>query len=279
MNPRFSGGARCPGVPHAPGALAVEVQDLFVLQEGRVVLQGVTFSVEVGGVLAVVGPNGAGKTTLLQVLAGILAPSSGEVRAFGHRPGRHLCLAYLPQRPQLDFRFPLTVADVVMMGRIGHLGLLRRPGAAERAKVEEALAVVGLAALARRPIADLSGGEQQRMFIARALAQEAGLLLLDEPLAGLDAPTQEGILALLGELAAHGITTLVAIHELGLAAAHFPLVLLLNRRRIGFGPPEAVFTPDRLKQAYGEGLKVVETPQGPMVLGDSGCPGGSAGGH
>jgi len=255
----------------------VEVQEVSVALDGVAVLTGISFRLEPGDLLAVVGPNGAGKTTLLRVLAGTLPPTTGEVRIFGQRPARHICIAYLPQRLGVDLRFPLTVSDVVMMGRTGRLGPLRRPGAEDRERVAEALGLVGIAHLARRPIGELSGGEQQRMFIARAIAQQATVLLLDEPLAGLDAPAQAGILDLLGRLRGERITSLVALHELDLAQAHFPLALLLNGRAIGFGPPGEVFTPARLRAAYGTGLRIFATASGPIALGETSCDGGDHG--
>lgn len=265
--------ASCSDLLHREGS-AVEAQTVSVVRAGKTALEGITFHLDPGDLLAVVGPNGAGKTTLLQVLSGTLPPTSGEVRIFGYRPARHICIAYLPQRPGVDFRFPVTVADVVMMGRTALLGPLRRPGGPDRERVAEALSLVGIAPLARRPIDRLSGGEQQRMFIARAIAQEANVLLLDEPLAGLDAPAQEGILELLGRLRAEQITSIVALHELDLAQAHFPLALLLNVRAIGFGPPGEVFTPVRLREAYGTGLRLFDTASGSIALSDTCCEGG-----
>jgi len=262
----------CPDFAHA-GDPAVEAEDLAVVLDGKPVLEGVTFQLDPGGLLAVVGPNGAGKTTLLRVLSGTLLPTAGEVRVFGTRPTRHICIAYLPQRSEADLRFPLSVADVVMTGRVGRLGPLRRPGRTDREQVAQAMDLVGIAHLSRRPIGELSGGERQRMFLARALVQEASVLLLDEPLAGLDTPAQDGILALLGRLKGERITSIVTLHELDLAQSHFPRVLLLNRRLIGFGTPKEVFIPDRLRAAYGSGLRLFETPSGPVALGESCCEG------
>ncbi len=262
----------CTDLPHAAGP-AVEAREVSVVLEGEIAIEGITFRLDPGDLLGVVGPNGAGKTTLLRVLSGTLPPTIGEVRIFGERPTRHICIAYLPQRPGVNLRFPLSVGDVVMMGRTGRLGPLRRPRGEDRERVGEALALVGITKLARRPIRELSGGEQQRMFIARALAQEASVLLLDEPLAGLDAPAQEGILELLHRLRGERITSVVALHELDLAQAHFPLTLLLNVQAAGFGPPEEVFTPERLRAAYGTGLRITPTPSGPVALGESCCEG------
>ncbi|HIQ00044.1 TPA: metal ABC transporter ATP-binding protein [Candidatus Bipolaricaulota bacterium] len=242
---------------HLPGAPALEVDHLTVLYDGRPALEDVTFRLSGGERLAIVGPNGAGKSTLLKVIAGVLPPTSGEVRIRGQDPCGHRCIAYLPQRNEIDWRFPVTVFDVVMMGRVGRLGLLRRPGARDRALVRQALAAVGLAELAARGIGELSGGQAQRMFIARALAQEAELVLLDEPLAGLDTPSQEAILGLLDLLQAGGATLLLSLHDLDIAAQHFPLVLLLNRRVVAFGPPPQAFTPEKLVEAFGGRLRTL----------------------
>jgi len=265
-------GRMCPDTAHAAGPV-VDLRAVSVHHDGVPVLDGITFALDPGDLLAVVGPNGAGKTTLLKVLAGTLPPTSGDVRVFGHRPSGHICIAYLPQRSQVDSRFPVSVADVVMMGRVGRLGPLRRPRAADRSRVGDALSLVGISHLSRRQIGELSGGEQQRMFIARALAQEASLLLLDEPLAGLDVPTQQEILTLLGELHSHGIASIVTLHELDLVESHFPRVLLLNRKASGFGAPRDVFTPDRLRDAYGSGIRIVETLSGPVAVGGTCCEG------
>lgn len=263
---------RCAGTAHHPGAPALEAQDLTVVRNGRLALENVSFRLERGERLAVVGPNGAGKTTLLSALAGLVRPSSGTVRVFGQPPGRHLCLAYLPQRPGVEWNFPATVLDVVLMGRVGQAGLLRRLTAQDRRKAWQALEQVGLSSLAHRPIRELSGGEQQRMFLARALAQEAAVLLLDEPLTGLDAPAQEGLLSLLEGLSQKGLTVVVALHELDLAARHFPKALLLRTRPIALGAPAQVFTPQALREAYGAALHLLASGEGTLALGEACCP-------
>ncbi len=262
---------RRPRAPHEPGAPVLEVDGLCVHYDGRPAIEGVNFRLSQGDELGVIGPNGAGKSTLLKAIAGIVAPSAGEVRVYGHVPSGHICIAYLPQRCDVDWRFPLTVADVVMMGRFGRLGPLRRPGARDRDLVRETLVLVAMADRADRRIGELSGGEQQRMFIARALAQEAELVLLDEPLAGLDLPSQEGILDLLSALRDRGVTLLVALHDLGIATEHFGKVLLLKGRAIGFGAPEEVFCADRLREAYGSSLRMVHTDGGVVAISDTPC--------
>lgn len=254
---------------------AVEVRDLRVDGDKAPILAGVTFSLAQGESLAVVGPNGAGKTTLIKALAGLIKPSAGEIRIFGGPPGKHLCLGYLPQRSEAEWNFPATVLDVVLMGRVGRNGLFRRLTRADRLKAEEALSRVGLSHLSRRRIRELSGGERQRMLIARALAQEARILLLDEPLAGLDAPAQEEILSLLRDLSQQGLSVLVSIHELDLVANYFDRALLLRNRPIALGRPQEVLTPENLRAAYGKALHLIPTPEGTLALGEACCPGES----
>ncbi len=238
-------------VRHDVSQPVLELDAVGVRYDGVVALDGVSARLEPGQRVAVVGPNGAGKSTLFKVISGLLAPSQGRVRVYGHPPGRHACIAYVPQRDQVDWRFPVNVAEVVAMGRIGRRGWLRRPDRRDRQIVAQCLDALRLAPLARRQIGELSGGQQQRMAIARALAQEAELMLLDEPLSGLDLNSQADLLDVLDTLGARGLTTLVALHDLDLAAKHFDRVLLLNRAALGFGAPREVFTPQRLAAAYG----------------------------
>ena len=168
-------------------------------------------------------------------------PASGEVKISGYGPRGHICIAYVPQRSQVDWRFPASVADVVMMGRIGQIGFFRWPRRSDWDTVHAALEAVDMDSLANRQIGELSGGQQQRTFLARALAQEAELVLMDEPLNGLDTPSQEAILSLLEKLRQQKITVMVATHDLGQAASHFDRVMLLNRRLIRFGSPAGSF--------------------------------------
>lgn len=249
----------------------VEVSGVTVRYETGLALDGVSFRLNAGERVAVVGPNGAGKSTLFKVIAGILSPASGEVCVSGQGPGGHVCIAYLPQRSSVDWSFPVSVFDVVMMGRTGKLGLLRWPKHSDVSKVEQALHDVGLAELSQRQISELSGGQQQRMFIARALAQEAELMLMDEPLTGLDVKSEEIIFNLLDELRRRGVTVLIATHDLDQAAARFDRVMLLNHALIGFGRPDQVFTPNLLLEAYGGHLHLVQNGDQVLALGDSCC--------
>jgi manganese/iron transport system ATP-binding protein len=248
---------------------SVELDDVSVRYDGTVALAGVSLRLNRGDLAAIVGPNGAGKSTLFNVIAGVIRPAAGQVRIYGSGPAGHICVAYVPQRRQVDWGFPVSVHDVVMMGRIGKLGLFRWPGRRDHQVVRAALADVGMSDYAGRQIGELSGGQQQRVFLARALTQEAEVILLDEPLTGLDAPSQETMLRLVEELHGRGITILVATHDLQQAADQFPLVALLNRRLVAFGPPTAVLTTPNLLQAYGGQMHVVHTDTGDMLLADT----------
>jgi manganese/iron transport system ATP-binding protein len=240
---------------------------------GAPALQDVSLELTPGERVAIVGPNGAGKSTLLKVIAGLLLPSSGAVDVYGYTAGGHICIGYVPQRTQVDWSFPVTVADVVLMGRIARMGLFRHASRHDRQVVRESLAQVGLADLANRQIGELSGGQQQRVFIARALAQEAELLLMDEPLTGLDVPSQEAIFGILDLLRPRRMTVLVSTHDLHLAADRFDRLMLLRRRLIGLGTAAEVLTPANLRLAYGTHMTVVETPEGAMMLEDTCCEG------
>ncbi len=233
-------------------------------------LDDVSFQVAPGDRIAVVGPNGAGKSTLFKAITGILPLQAGTIQVHGHRAGVDHCVAYVPQRGDVDWSFPLSVADAVMHGRVGRIGWLRRPSAADRASVRACLAAVRLDDLAGRQIGALSGGQQQRMFIARALAQEAELVLMDEPLTGLDARSRQDVLDVLDMLDAQGIAVMVATHDLALAADLFERVLLLNRRLIAWGPPGVVLTEAHLLAAYRGHIRLVDTDAGRLVLGDTG---------
>jgi manganese/iron transport system ATP-binding protein len=257
-----------PGEQHDRSAPPIEAIDLSASYDGRPALEGLDFCLESGSRVAVVGPNGAGKTTLFKVLAGILTPTAGRVHVHGHDPGGHICVAYVPQRSEVDWAFPVTVADVVMMGRIREIGLFRWPRSHDWSIVEESLSAVDLEGLARRQIGELSGGQQQRVFLAQAVAQDAQIVLLDEPLSGLDVPSQEAILKILDDLHGQGITVLVATHDLNLAADQFDRVMLLNRRLIAFGKPDEILTKDTLLAAYGAGVHMIEEP-GVSVLADT----------
>lgn len=221
-------------------AAALAVESLTVAYPGttRPAVRGVSFDIPEGIVAALVGPNGAGKSTLLKTAAGLIAPSSGSVRLFGLRPGGcHHRTAYLPQRGEIDWAFPVTVERFVLAGRYVHLGWLKWPRRPDRAIVRRVLDRLGIVHLADRPVSALSGGQQQRALVARALAQGADLLLLDEPLNNLDAETRLDLLGLFTELRSAGKTLVIATHDFDRPEESFDVVV---RLRGGCREPEAV---------------------------------------
>ena len=231
---------------------AIEVEDLTVAYADQPVLWDVDVNVPVGVKMAVVGPNGAGKSTLIKAVMGLVPVVAGEVRIFG-RAGEKARgqLAYVPQRATLQWDFPTDVLDVVVMGTYGHLGWLRRPGSDERDRAMAALSKVGMDGFLDRPIAQLSGGQQQRVLLARALVQNADIVILDEPFQGVDAPTERAIIEVLDGLANGGRTVVVVHHDLQTVPEYFDWVLLLNVRAIESGPVESVFTEDNLRLTFG----------------------------
>lgn len=234
---------------------ALAVQGLTVRYSAQPVLKDVSFALPSGRLVGIIGPNGAGKTTLLKAILGLVPCVAGTVTASGvpvaRRGGQ---VAYVAQRDTVNWRFPASVLDVVLMGRYSKLGWLRRPGNVDREIAHRSLKQVGMDDYAHRPVADLSGGQQQRVFLARALAQEPDVLLLDEPISGVDAPTQEAILDILAELAAQGKTLLLTTHDLRFSVARVDLLLALNREVIALGPAANVLTPQVLAKTYGTQL-------------------------
>ncbi|MCP4358901.1 MAG: metal ABC transporter ATP-binding protein [Chloroflexi bacterium] len=279
------------GVAHKSAAPSLALHDVSVTYarggNGRTTtnsqdfaLKNISFQLSTGEHIAVVGPNGAGKSTLFKLIVGTIKPTTGEVSIFGHTPGGHICIAYVPQRSQIDWSFPVTVEDVVMMGRVGQIGLFRQPGRRDKEIVQVSLARVKAYHLSKKQIGELSSGQQQRVFVARALAQEAEILLLDEPLNGLDLPSQEAMFDILDSLRPDGVTVIVATHDLNLAAARFDRILLLNERVVAFGKPTAVLTPDSLLQAYGGHIHIVpnqESASDQMLIADACCDQGHSG--
>jgi manganese/zinc/iron transport system ATP- binding protein len=231
---------------------AIEVTDLTVAYGASPVLWDVDLTVPPGVLMGIVGPNGAGKTTLIKAILELVRPAAGRVLIHGrpYEEQRRL-VAYVPQRRTVDWDFPTNVLDVVLMGRYGALGWLRRPGRRERTLALEALEQVGMATLADRQISQLSGGQQQRVFLARALVQDARVYLMDEPFAGVDATTERAIVELLQRLRAEGRTVVCVHHDLQTVAEYFDWATLLNVRRVASGPVEEVFTDENLRLTYG----------------------------
>jgi manganese/zinc/iron transport system ATP- binding protein len=236
----------------------VEVHDLTVAYQTRPVLWDVDLSFPEGKLVAIVGPNGAGKTTLLKAILDLVPTSAGWVQVYGqpYDTQRRL-VAYIPQRSSVDWDFPTSALDVVMMGSYGRLGWFRRPSAKERARALACLEQVGIANLAERQISQLSGGQQQRVFLARALAQDARVYLMDEPFAGVDATTERTIIQLLRELRNVGRTVIAVHHDLQTVPEYFDWVVLLNLRLVAAGPVEEAFTTKNLQAAYGGQLKIL----------------------
>ena len=231
---------------------ALEIEDLTVAFNSRPALWDVDLQVPEGVLLAIVGPNGAGKTTLVRAALGLIPRAAGTVRILGQPgTGARGLTGYVPQRGSVDWDFPTTVADVVMMGLYGQVGWLRRPGARERRRVQEALEQIGIAELATWQISQLSGGQQQRTFLARALVQDAQLYFMDEPFAAVDAITERAIVTLLQELRARGRTVVVVHHDLQTVPDYFDQVALLNVELIASGPTAAVYSEDNLRRTFG----------------------------
>lgn len=241
-------------VPPVPGEAALHIANLTFTYPGalRPALENVSLHIVPGERVALIGPNGAGKSTLIKVIAGLESVQSGTVMIYGNLVGAcHHRVGYVPQRGDVDWAFPVTVREVVMMGRYVHLGWLKRPHAADHEAVEQALEVMELTALSGQQIGELSGGQQQRVMIARTLAQEADLLLLDEPMNNLDVPSQETIFHTLERLAEAGRTMIVSTHDLGILPTHFSRAVFLDNHVVVDGAVSEVLTADTLARAYG----------------------------
>ena len=239
---------------------AIGIRDLDVAYDRRLVVEDVTFSVPRGAMVGIVGPNGGGKSTLLKAVLGLVPKLRGTVEILGrpvNRKARRL-VGYVPQREDVDWNFPVSAFDVVMMGRVPSVKLFWQPTARDKELAWEALRTVGMEKFADTPIGEFSGGQQQRIFLARALAQEAEVLLLDEPVSGVDAPSQHEIFDLLRSLKEAGKTVIVATHDLSCVAERFDLALLLNKRVVAFGRPEEVFTSQLLNETYQSHLMILK---------------------
>jgi manganese/zinc/iron transport system ATP- binding protein len=242
----------------ALAAPPIHARNVTVSYDGRPVLRSASFELPAGTMTGVVGPNGAGKSTLLKAILGLVPLDAGQIDIFG-RPidDQRNRVAYVPQKQSVDWEFPVTVFDVVLMGRYGRLGLMGRPSRADREFAQRALEKVGMSDFLQRHIRQLSGGQQQRVFLARALCQQADILLLDEPFGGVDAATEQAIFALIDELTGAGKTVLVVNHDLSVLD-RFDLVVLLNQRVVAFGPTAEAATNENLRRAYGGRLSLLD---------------------
>jgi ABC-type Mn2+/Zn2+ transport system ATPase subunit len=251
-------------------APAVAVDRVSASYGRRVALDDVTLTVRRGSLLAVIGPNGAGKSTLLKLIAGLIRPTSGSLSVLGGPPGSAAkSVAYLPQAEAVDWEFPVTVGEVVMMGRYARLGFGRQPGPADRERVAAALETVGMAEAVERQIGALSGGQRRRVFLARAIAAEPELYLLDEPVTGVDARTQEELMDVLESEARAGKTVIATTHDLICAAQRFHEAAFLNGRLVAQGPAELVMDQELLSETYGGHVLVLPGDGGRLVLDDA----------
>ncbi|MDX6804977.1 manganese/iron ABC transporter ATP-binding protein [Terrihabitans sp. PJ23] len=249
-----------PGVAHAPPAEdGIVVRDLTVTyRNGHTALRDASFSIPAGTITALVGVNGAGKSTLFKAVMGFVPAARGEIRLLGRTVRQALrenLVAYVPQAEEVDWSFPVLVEDVVMMGRYGHMGFLRRPSSADRRAVDDALARVDMTALRSRQIGELSGGQRKRVFLARALAQDGRVILLDEPFTGVDVKSEDQIVALLRELRDEGRVMLVSTHNLGSVPEFCDRTVLVKGTVLASGLTEDVFTRDNLELAFGGVLR------------------------
>ncbi len=226
------------------------IEDVMVELGGRIILEDVSFTAGPRMLVGILGPNGAGKSTLLNTIAGLLPLKKGNILIEG-RPvdGTHGLVAYVPQQERVNWRFPATTWDVVMMGRARRIGWLRHPGREDKEAVRKYLEKVGMWEQRSSLVSELSGGQRQRVFVARALAQEANILLLDEAFSGVDIASQEGLVAVLKELKNEGRTILIATHDIGTLSARFDIAVCLNRHVCGWGPPDEV-TPKLIEELY-----------------------------
>ncbi len=238
--------------------IVLEVHDLTVAYNKRPVLWDIDLHVKAGSLVGIIGPNGAGKSTLIKAIMGLVPMASGYVKLFNKDLKQvRKNVSYVPQRGSVDWDFPASVMDVVMMGRYGHLGFMNYPKKADREVAMDALKKTNMEAFKNRQISELSGGQQQRVFLSRSIAQQADLYFMDEPFAGVDAATERAIITLLKDMSSKGKTVVVVHHDLQSAFNYFDHMILLNTRLVASGPTEQVFTDENLKVTYGGKLTLL----------------------
>ena len=252
-----------------PWRYCLEVRDLSAGYGERAAIEGISFAIQPGQMIAVIGPNGAGKSTLFKAILGLIPRQRGEI-LLHEKPAlsQRALMGYLPQVEDINRDFPVLVEDVVMMGCYPRVGWCRRPGPADQHSVRQALARVDLLPRAQTQIGQLSGGQLQRALLARVLAQDAHLLLLDEPVSGVDTASQHAIFTLLEDLRENGKTVVLATHDLNCVIDRFDQVLCINKRMIAYGPPSVLFREDILEQTYGHHLMIVQVGDRHLVVAD-----------
>jgi ABC-type Mn2+/Zn2+ transport system ATPase subunit len=241
----------------------LSVRDLSLSYDEQTALHNISFEIPAGDMLAIIGPNGAGKSSLLKSIMGLVQAHRGGVIEVDRKR-----LAYVPQHQAVDWQFPVTVHDVVMMGLARQIGWMRFPKREHLQRVEAALERVGMSQYSKRQIGELSGGQRQRVFIARALAQSNDILLLDEPFAGIDATTENELMTTISELNKEGITILLTTHDINMAFKRFKRILALNHHLVGIGTPQEMYTPEMLTRLYGGGVATLHQGEHVMVFVD-----------
>ena len=248
-----------PRTPAASATVAVRLRDVSAGYGERIALEEITLDLPTGSLVAIFGPNGGGKSTLLKLIAGLVAPTTGTVETLGLPAGKAARrIAYVTQAELVDWSFPVSVWDVAMMGRYPRLGPWRRPDSTDREAVRAALDQVGMLDRAQSQIGELSGGQRRRAFLARAIAADPELYLLDEPVTGVDVTTQEDLMTVLHAETERGRTVIATTHDLAAAAAHFDTVIALNRRLVAMGSASLVLDPEVLSKTYGGHLLVLQ---------------------
>lgn len=238
---------------------AIAVEDLTVSYQGKTALSDINLMIQQGAITGIIGPNGAGKSTLLKGMMGLIKTDSGKI-SIGNQElqKRQRDIAYVEQRSEIDLNFPITVEEVVLLGSYPKLGLFKRPKEKEKELVTECLKLVKMVEFRTRQIGELSGGQLQRVFIARALAQEADIIFLDEPFVGIDMSSEQVIIDILKQLKAQGKTILIVHHDLHKVTDYFDDVIILKKQLIAYGPVEHIFTSETLEKAYGQTLGAIQ---------------------
>lgn len=258
-------------IPLDPTQPALEVHQLAAGYPGdRQTISDVSFTVNAGERVAVIGPNGAGKSTLFKAIVGLIPFVKGHISIYGEDcQSSHGYVGYVPQQNDIDWTFPVSVFDVVMMGRNRHIGWFRLPRKRDRDIVHDLLEQLSLTDITNRQIGELSGGQRRRVFIARALAQDTRVLLMDEPFTGVDTGAEQEIMDTLNILTDNNITILLATHDMQKASTEFDKILLIKQTKLAFGTPQEVMTPDVLTQAFGGGVRVFQDGQELMMFSDT----------